>query len=159
MEMALYPRTDGLLEPRTTRAMEWIKQQCPGTVIVGRFVDNVRSDLQNRYLNGWIYKQACRALNEAGYSIRGMTFTRARLHAMCQQLFLVVEEVPLASGRISYIYESTASMSTKRFCEYGEEVKNWLHQDFGISVPDPKDPGDQYYIELHRQIYGTGRPD
>lgn len=152
MDIAVYPRTDGLLEPRNNRALDWVKKQDPRLVMVGRFVDNVRTDLQNRYLNGWVYKQACQMLNDAGHSIKGFLFTRNRLHAMCQIMFLVEEEVPMPDGSVTYIFESTAKMSRKRFCEYvDEELKPWLLNDYGIAIPDPQ---DDFYRELHRDIYG-----
>jgi hypothetical protein len=152
MDMALYTRADGLLEPRNDRGVDLVRKQKPGTLWIGRFVDNVRSDLQNRYLNGWVYKQTCEMLNDAGYTIRGFHFTRNRLHAMCQVQFLVVEEIPLGDGTISYIFESTAQMSRKRFCKYIDgQFKPWILNDYGISIPEPD---DDYYRELHREIYG-----
>lgn len=152
MEIALYPRTDGLLEPRNDRALEWVKKQDCGLVILATINADTRTTLQQRYQWGWVYKNACEMLNDAGHTINGFIFTKDRLHAMCQQLFLVIGEIPLGDGRVAYEYESTASMSKKRFSEFiNEQVKPWLIQDYEIYLPEPE---DGFYRELARDLFG-----
>lgn len=152
MEIALYPRADGLLEPRNSRAIEWVKKQDYGLVILASINADTRTVLQQRYQWGWVYKKACEMLNEAGYTIKGFSYTKDRFHAMCQQLFLITEEIPLGNGGVAYTYESTASMTKKRFSEFiNEQVKPWLRQDYGIDLPEPE---DDFYRELARDLFG-----
>lgn len=151
MQLILAPRSDGLLEPISDEALRFIKSQ-PPKPCVWELMRDRRTDNQNRYLNGWFYRKACELLNEAGYTVGGFTWTRDRLHTVCQQLFLVVEELPLTDGRISYRYESTAKMSKKRLTDYiDNQVSPWLLNDYEIAVPPP---ADEYYTALYRELYG-----
>src|SRR5690554_6116232 len=150
MQLVLVPRSDGLMEPVSDRAAAFIKSQ-PAVPSVWMHQKDKRTDKQNNYLNGYYYRTACELLNDAGHSIAGFAFTRNRLHVMCQQMFLVQEEIPLPDGASGYLYESTTRMSKKRFTEYvDEQVAPWLLNDYGISVPPPV---DEYYRMLWREIY------
>ncbi|WP_339898253.1 hypothetical protein [uncultured Gilvimarinus sp.] len=138
------------MEPVSDQAMALIKSQPPVPTVWMAQKDK-RTDKQNNYLNGYYYRKACELLNDAGHNIAGFSFTRDRLHAMCQQMFLVVEEVPLPGGKISYLFESTTKMNKARFTEYvDEQVAPWLLNDYEISVPPPV---DEYYRMLWNEIY------
>jgi hypothetical protein len=149
-DVALYARADGLYEPRHPKAIEICKANA-GNMVIADIAANTRSALQNRYLNGWIYtKQICAKLNEAGIlNPVGAIWTRNVLHAMFQEAFLVKEEF-LHKGRHIKIYESTADMSRKRFCEYTkEQIAPLVHSYWEIHIDDPK---DGFYQELYREI-------
>lgn len=149
MMMALYTRADGLLEPRNNRAWEWVKKQAAGALVIANIAADRRSSLQNRFLNGWIYKNAVGGLNDAGHSISGQPWTRDRFHAAMQSCFLVIDEFEL-NGETHHVYESTADMSSKRFCEYVDQVKGFVYDSWGVTIPDPE---DDFYRELMQEIY------
>jgi hypothetical protein len=148
MLMALYTRTDGLLEPRNTRAWEWVQKQPAGALVLANITADRRNSLQNRYLNGWVYKWAVQGLSEAGHSIHGQPWTRDRFHAAMQACFLVVDEFEL-NGQAHHVYESTGDMSRKRFAEYCDQVKAFVYDAWGVVIPEPE---DDFYRELLREI-------
>lgn len=119
-DMALYARDDGMLEPRAEKSVEFVKSNA-GNLIIADIASDTRSSLQNRYLNGWVYtKQIVGKLNEAGITLNGLPWTRDTIHSAFQDCFLVKQEF-LLNGRHIKVYESTATMSKKRFCEYTKE--------------------------------------
>lgn len=116
-DMALYARDDGLLEPRSQKSIDFVKENA-GKLIIADIASDTRSSLQNRYLNGWIYaKQIVGHLNESGITLNGAPWTRDTIHSAFQDCFLVKQEY-LLNGRHIKVYESTADMSKKRFNEY-----------------------------------------
>jgi hypothetical protein len=120
-------------------------------LLIGNFTGDRRTALQNRFLNGWIYAQAVNLLNDAGHSIHGHPFTRNRIHTIMQEEFLVVDEFEF-KGQIKKVYESTADMSTKRFCEYvDQQIKPFLLMQWEIDVPHPK---SDLFLELYHEIFG-----
>ncbi len=148
MKIMLIPRSDGLLEPMTERGIEAVKamDKKPNAA---DFQTSTRSSLQNQYLNGWVYPQLVNALNAGGYVQNGKTFTRDRLHAIFQFKFLVKEEIETKGGLV-YLFQSTAKMSKKRFCEYiDEQIRPFMINDFQIDIPDPR-MGD--WAEAYRLI-------
>lgn len=148
-EMAIYTRADGLLEPRSDRALEYVRKHKPGTMILFSAVENQRSAKQNRYLNGWIYFQLAKALNDGGITLKGMPWTRDTLHAMFQDLFLVKMECWFA-GKEFKIYWSTANMSKKRFKKYvDEQIRPFAKDMWDIDIPEPE---GGFYAELLRDI-------
>lgn len=147
-DMALYCRADGLFEPRADKAIEFVKKNA-ARMIVAEIAVDTRSDLQNRFLNGWIYKQCCRKLNDAGHSVKGMPWTRDTFHAAMQNCFLVKQEFELNGEQVK-VYESTATMSKKRFTEYiNDEIRPFMWDAFGIRV---EDPDEGYWLEVMREI-------
>lgn len=147
--MALYARSDGLFEPRSTKALEFVKTNAP-KLFIADIASNTRSQLQNRYLNGWVYtKQICNKLNDAGITIKGIPWTRDILHAVMQEKFLVKFEMEVEGIDVK-VYYSTANMSPKRFGKYiDEEIKPYVLDAFEITIDDPR---DGFYAELMREI-------
>lgn len=115
-----------------------------------------RSDLQNRFLNGWIYKNLAQQLEEAGIVINcddgtEIPYTRDVLHDwVFGKKFRVKREYEI-KGRTFYEFESTATMNTARFSEYVEQVRGFAYQYWGIAIPDPV---SGYYRTLAEEIRG-----
>ncbi len=150
-DMALYPRADGLLEPRSPKAIAWVRDKSKiGRMIVVDVAMDTRSALQNRYLNGWVYtKQICKKLEEAGIAMPGgAPWTRDTIHAAMQDCFLVKQEY-LLNGRHHKVYESTATMGKKRFSEYCQQISNFVFEMWGVRVEDPR---EGYWLELMREM-------
>lgn len=83
-----------------------------------------RTNLQNRYLRGWVYppiaKSSGNGVDEV-HSIMGMQFLRATT----------------TSWKSEYI-RSTASLTTSEFSAYVENIRNWM-ATFGIYIPSPEE--------------------
>lgn len=149
-EIALYARADGLCEPRSNKGLQFMKDNS-GCMMILQISDNPRTSLMNRYLNGWIYtKQICGKLNEAGIPSPAGPWTRDIIHAAMQDCFLVKEEF-LLKGRHHKIYESTATMSRKRFTEYCKEISEFAHEMWDITIEDPRQD-DGIFYEMWSQI-------
>ena len=149
-EIALYARADGLCEPRSNKGLQFMKDNA-GCMMLLQVSSEPRTSLQNRFLNGWIYtRQICGKLKEAGISGPSGPWTRDSIHAAMQDCFLVKEEF-LLKGRHHKIYESTASMSRKRFTEYCKEVSEFALEMWGITVDMPN-KGDDVFYEMWSQI-------
>lgn len=155
MDMALYCRADGLLEPRAQKAVDWVKSQRPGQVIIAEVLQDVRSSLQNRYLNGWVYtKQIADQLRDSGQTLNGIPWTRDSIHAAMQDCFLVKQEF-LLKGRHHKVYESTATMSKKRFTDYiDNQIKPFWLEGFGIHIMSPQ---EGYWWEIYNEVFNSGR--
>ena len=100
-----------------------------------------RSDLQNRYLWGWIYDQIARQLDEAGIVIHcddgtEHPYTKDVLHEIFKQKFLAIGTLE-AKGRSLPLYESTTGLNKKQFSEFTESVRGFVWQFWGITVADP----------------------
>lgn len=147
-DMALYCRNDGLFEPRADKAIEFVKGNA-GRMLIADIAQDTRSSLQNRYLNGWIYtKQLCKKLNDAGITLSGAPWTRDTLHAAMQDCFLVKQEF-LLNGRHHKVYESTASMSRKRFAEYVDQLTQFAWGMWQIRV---ESPDEGYWLEVMKEM-------
>lgn len=154
-DMALYARADGLFEPRAKKSIDFVKSNA-GKMVVVDISHNVRTALQNRYLNGWVYThQICRKLNEAGIlNPVGAIWTRDVIHALMQEMFLVKFEF-LSAGKHIKVFESTADMSRKRLCNYiDDEIKPFASSMWEIEIEDPR---DGYWQELYNEIMRSGR--
>lgn len=83
-----------------------------------------RSNLQNRYLRGWIYtpiaEYSGNTLEEV-HSIMGIQFLKAKT----------------SSWKADYI-RSTTSLTTTEFSEYTENIRNWM-VSFGLYLPTPEE--------------------
>jgi hypothetical protein len=103
-------------------------------------------------LNGWTYtNQICRKLNDAGIASPCGQWTRDSFHAAMQDCFLVQYEY-LFKGRHIKVYESTATMSRKRFTEYCKQVSEFVFEQWGITVEDPRQD-DGIFYEMWSQIH------
>ena len=151
-ELFLYARHDGLWEPRSEKALEFTKKNAGGAAVLN-VSDDLRTSLQNRYLNGWIYtKQICNKLNDAGITTPiGSIWTRNTIHAVMQDQFLVQEEF-LLNGRHHKVFESTASMGRKRFAEYCGQVSELVYSIWEIMIEEPRAEQDATYYEMLSQI-------
>jgi hypothetical protein len=150
-DMALYPRADGLLEPRATKAVDWVKEQSKkGQLILADIASCPRTALQNRYLNGWIYRhQIVRKLSDAGIAMpNGAPWTRNALHAAIQECFLIIEEF-LFNGKHHKVFESTADMSKVRFSEFCKEIEAFAWEMWEIRIEDPR---EGYWLEIMREL-------
>lgn len=101
-----------------------------------------RTDLQNRFLWGWVYANIARQLEDGGIVIpcddgTEIPYTVDILHEWTfAERFRVLSE-HVIKGRVQKKYESTATMSTIRFCEYVTQIKNFCYQYWRIQVPEP----------------------
>jgi len=149
-DMALYARPDGTLAPRSKKSIDFVVANA-GRIIVADISADVRTALQNRYLNGWVYdKQICKKLNDAGIAMpSGGLWTRDAIHAAMQECFLLKCEY-LLKGRHVKVFESTAKMSRKRFCEYiNEQISPFVRELWGIEIEEPR---DSFYAEILAEI-------
>ena len=83
-----------------------------------------RSNLQNRYLRGWIYTPIAEYSGntpEEVHSIMGIQFLKAKT----------------SSWKADYI-KSTTSLTTAEFAEYTEKIRNWM-ASFGLYLPTPEE--------------------
>jgi hypothetical protein len=123
--------------------------------LIYKIYDESRSDLQNRYLNGWIYKELSKALDDAGIVIpcddgTEIPYTRDILHDHTMAVRFRVVKSWTVKGSTYYEFESTAKMSKKRFRDYIDEVVNFSKQYWGVDIPQPQ---DNYYAQILKQIY------
>ena len=100
-----------------------------------------RSDLQNKYLFGWVYKIALQIMRDSGIHI-SMPDQTVRpydteiLHEMMKREFLILGEVEVKGVAIPII-GSTAKMGKKPFSEFCGKVKQFLFDVWGIDIPEP----------------------
>ena len=83
-----------------------------------------RSNLQNRYLRGWIYTPIAEYSGntpEEVHSIMGIQFLKAKT----------------SSWKADYI-RSTTTLTTAEFSEYTENIRNWM-ATFGLYLPTPEE--------------------
>ena len=83
-----------------------------------------RSNLQNRYLRGWIYTPIAEYSGntpEEVHSIMGIQFLKAKT----------------SSWKADYI-RSTTTLTTAEFAEYTEKIRNWM-ASFGLYLPTPEE--------------------
>lgn len=149
-DVALYARADGLFEPRHPKAQELCRSNA-GKLFIADISANTRSSLQNRYLNGWVYtNQICEKLNDAGImNPVGAIWTRNVIHGVMQDSFLVLEEF-LLNGKHIKIYESTSTMSRKRFCQYKDaQIQPLVSSMWQIEIEEPR---DGFYLEVYQEI-------
>ncbi len=101
-----------------------------------------RSQRQNRYLWGWVYRTIVDQLNASGQIIqlddgREMEWTPELLHEAFKTVFLALPPIKTKRGELKQ-YQSTASLSKKDFNEYLDSIDracaNWW---VGIHVPAP----------------------
>lgn len=147
-EIALYGREDGLFEPRTDKGLEFVKDRA-GKMVLAKISANTRSDLQNRYLWGWVYyNQICRKLKDAGITVNGFPWTKDTLHAAFQSCFLI-ENTFYFADKVNIVFESTSKMSSKRFTEYLKDIKEFVFDTWEITIDDPR---DGMWLEIMREI-------
>jgi len=96
-----------------------------------------RSDRQNHYYWPCFIKPFADFLRDQGEQV-----TDQHAHDLLKNKFLQREAVNPETGEIIGTYtESTTQLDTAQFNEYLDRVSYWLHDMFGIVVPDP----DEYH--------------
>lgn len=115
-----------------------------------------RSEIQNAFMWGWVYREIARQLEDGGIVIPlddggEHPYTADVLHEIFREKFLVTGEIRNARGRTLKLYASTAKMSKKEFNQYIEQVKKFCRQLWHIEV-DPPDRGiwHEYYRVLEQ---------
>ena len=79
----------------------------------------------------------------------GAIWTRNVIHGVMQDLFLVKEEF-LLNGRHVKVYESTADMSRKRFCQYNDaQVRPFVSSMWQIEIEAPR---EGFWMEVYQEI-------
>lgn len=100
-----------------------------------------RSELQNKYLFGWVYRQLVSSLQEAGICIRtnggDIPWTKDTLHEVFKIKFLLESAIESRGGKTLHIYKSTTALNKKEFSEFVQNVKNLSRDFWGIDIPEP----------------------
>jgi len=113
-----------------------------------------RTELQNRYLFGWVYMQLSALLANAGIVIHTETgeipWTKDLLHEVMKTKFLMISEVKSKSGKTIPVYQSTTKLSKQAFSEFVQNVKNLAYQFWGIDIPEP--PAKSIYREWEHVV-------
>lgn len=112
-----------------------------------------RSDLQNRFIWGWVYSEIERQLQDAGIVIHcddgtEHPYTKEILHEIMKQKFLAVGSIE-AKGRSLILHKSTTDLNTAQFSEFVEQVRQFVFQFWNITVADPV---SGYYKTLAEEI-------
>ena len=150
MKIALRARTDGLLEPNSDRGVDWVQSQPPGALITLEAPKDARSDAQNRYMWGWVYANAVKLSNEAGYTIQGHMWTKDLAHAAMRECFLIESELWCEDiKQYLRVYKSTSQLSPVEFSNYIQNVKEWFYTNYDVSIPDPN---EGYWLEVFREL-------
>lgn len=100
-----------------------------------------RSQLQNRYLWGWVYASIESQLEAGGIVIhcddgKEVPYTKDILHEIFKSKFLILSVIE-AKGRSVTIYQSTTKLSTVEFCDFVRKVEQFVYQFWRITVPPP----------------------
>jgi hypothetical protein len=100
-----------------------------------------RTQLQNRYLWGWIYA-SIESQQEAGGIVihcddgREVPYTKEILHEIFKRKFLVIGVLE-AKGKSLELYRSTTELKTIEFCEFVRKVEQFAYQFWKITIPQP----------------------
>ncbi len=112
----------------------------PLTVVISEKMAK-RSELQNKYLFGWIYRQLSSSLQDAGICIRtnggDIPWTKDTLHEVFKVKFLLESAIESRGGKTLHIYRSTTQLNKKEFSEFVQNVKNLSRDFWGIDIPEP----------------------
>ena len=98
-----------------------------------------RTQLQNRYLWGWIYSSIESQLEAAGIVIqcddgREVPYSKDILHEIFKRKFLILGVIE-SRGKSLELYRSTTELSTIEFCDYVRKVEQFAYQFWQITVP------------------------
>lgn len=134
-----------VLKPDTQKNLiSWLSRVDLSKPLTVRITDKkpTRTELQNRYLFGWVYAQLGKALADAGIGIttaEGMhPWTKDLLHETMRTKFLVKGEVvSKKSGRSILIYHSSTNLSTTQFGEFCKNVRDFAWEFWGVQIPEP----------------------
>ena len=100
-----------------------------------------RTQLQNRYLWGWVYASIESQLEGGGIVIhcddgREIPYTKDILHEIFKRKFLIAGVIE-SRGKSLEMYRSTTELNTREFCDYVGNVEKFAYQFWGITVPPP----------------------
>jgi hypothetical protein len=100
-----------------------------------------RTELQNRFLWGWVYYHIEKNLEDGGIVIKcdddsEMPYTKDVLHEIFKRKFLI-KQVIESKGRSIEIFRSTTELSTKEFCDFVKKVEEFIFQFWKITIPKP----------------------
>lgn len=87
-----------------------------------------RSDAQNRYLWGVVYKLICK---DTGY-------TDEEIHELMLEKFAPRRYMELGSTKEKVVKRSS-KMDKIEFMDYVESIKQWAATDLNIYIPDPNE--------------------
>ena len=97
-----------------------------------------RTDRQNRYY--WpCFVQMFRDF----LADQGQPITREEAHEFFKRRFLTREIVNPQTGEVMETTASTADLTTAEFNQYLDTIAAWLHDSFGMIVPEP----NEYHIQ------------
>lgn len=113
-----------------------------------------RSELQNRYLFGWIYARAVELLEDAGIQIPlktggSMPYTKKLLHEVMRQQYLMIGEIVAENGYAIPIFQSSADLDAGPFAKFCTKVKKFIWEFWQIQIPEP--PPKSIYMEWARE--------
>ena len=150
MKIAVRMRADGLIEPNSDKGLEWVLAQKTGSMATFEAPRDLRSDTQNRYMWGWVYKQAAQLSHDAGYTVQGHMWTKDLVHAAMRECFLIESELWCDDiNQYLKIYKSTTNLSPAEFSNYVQNVKEWFYNNYDVSIPDPN---KGYWLELFKEL-------
>lgn len=114
-----------------------------------------RTDLQNRFLWGWVYGQLVQQLEDRGVVIRceddrEIPYTKDILHEIFKTKFLCKANITTKKGNQLILYYSTTELTTKQFSDYVEKIKQLAFQFWNIEIPEPVGVYKTYQGELKR---------
>lgn len=105
--------------------VDWYNEGKDFTVAIDKRV-NKRSNPQNRYLWGVVYKIIA---DELGYAIDD-------IHELMATKFIPDREIEIF-GKTKIVPKSTAKLSTEEFNSYIEQIRAFVAQ-YGIIIQDPE---------------------
>lgn len=95
-----------------------------------------RSNPQNAYLWGVVYKELIIAFQNAGWrEIK----TDSQVHDFCKDRFLKIDTYNDISGDKWQIIRSTTELTTTEFNEYIEDIRYFASEFLGHSIPEPNE--------------------
>lgn len=115
-----------------------------------------RTELQNAFMWGWVYREIARQLAEGGIVIpledgAEHPYTIDVLHEIFRERFLVTGEIRSRTGRTLKLYASTTSLSKKQFSDYLEQIEQFCRQLWHIEIAPPtRGIWHDYYRMLER---------
>ena len=141
------------------------QKECAAESILNRPIDKAfcvkiedkepkRTDLQNRYLWGWLYDQIAKNLEEAGIVIcceddTEQPWTKEVLHEFFKIKFLMISEIVSKKGKTLPLTKSTTKLTSKEFNQYVEDIEKFCYMFWSISIPKPnRGKWYDYYREL-----------
>lgn len=93
-----------------------------------------RSNPQNSYLWGIVYKLVYEGLIEAGYEKTDINIEW--VHDYCKKTFLK-NDIVNKDGEVLEGVLSTTALTTVQFMQYLSDIQKWASEYLSINIPDP----------------------